>query len=112
MEIPQYLSNQCSDLQFRMLQIRHPNKHQEYFEVFRKLKHNEIFTDVTFITNKGRSLSIHKLILASYSSFIKDIMADTFAPDLTYTILLPEVDYSDVEALCHILYGVDVAVPR
>ncbi len=31
---------------------------------------------------------------------------------LQYTILLPDFDYSDLEALCHIMYGLDVAVPR
>ena len=42
----------------------------------------------------------------------KDIFQDIAPSDNQYKILLPDIDYSDVEALCHILYGVDVAVPR
>lgn len=111
MEVPRHLASQVSDVQLRMLRIKHPNKHQEYFEVFRKLKHNEVFTDVNFVTKTpGRTLSIHKLVLASYSPFIKSMIGHHDADSVT--ILLPEIDYSDVEALCHILYGVDVAVPR
>ena len=108
--IPHHIASQCSDVQFRMLHIKHPNKHQEYFEIFRKLKHNEIFTDVTFITKTGKSLSVHRSILAAYSDLFKNIFSEAF--DLHYKVLLPDIDYSDVEALCHILYGVDVAVPR
>ena len=111
MEVPQHLASQCSDLQFRMLHIQHPAKHQEFFEMFRKLKHNEIFTDVTFVTGKdGRFLPVHRMVLASYSQMLKSIFENAF--DLHYKILLPDVEYTDVEALCHILYGVNVTVPR
>ena len=110
--LPHFLAGQSSDLQFRMLHITHPNKHQEYFEMFRKLKHNEVFTDVTFHTKGKRTLRIHRLVLASFSGLMKEVFENTFSPDLNYTIMLPDIEYSDVEALCHILYGVDVAVPR
>ena len=110
--LPHFLASHNSDGQFQMLHITHSNKHQEFFEMFRKLKHNEIFTDVTFVTKGQRTLSIHRLVLASFSNFVKELLETTFVPDLNYTIILPDVEYSDVEALCHILYGVDVAVPR
>lgn len=111
MEVPQHLASQCSNLQFRMLHIQHPAKHQEYFEVFRKLKHNEVFTDVTFVTKDGRLLATHRMVLASYSQMMKEIFENA-SFDLHYKILLPDVEYTDVEALCHILYGVNVTVPR
>ena len=110
MEVPQHLASQCSDLQFRMLHIQHPAKHQEFFEMFRKLKHHEIFTDVTFVTKDSRFLPVHRMVLASYSQMMKNIFENAF--DLHYKILLPDVEYTDVEALCHILYGVNVTVPR
>ena len=91
---------------------QHPNKHQEYFEIFRKLKHNEVFTDVTFVTKLSKTLSIHRAVLASYSSLFKSIFQEINSLDNHCKILLPDIEYSDVEALCHILYGVDVAVPR
>ena len=91
---------------------QHPNKHQEYFEIFRKLKHNEVFTDVTFVTKLSKTLSIHRVVLATYSNLFKSIFQEITSLDNHCKILLPDIEYSDVEALCHILYGVDVAVPR
>ncbi len=77
MEIPQHLASQCSDVQLRMLRIQHPaNKQQEYFKTFRKLKESEVFTDVTFVAQNGRSLSVHRLVLASYSQLLKEMMED------------------------------------
>ena len=70
-----------------------------------------MFTDVTFVTKLSKTLSIHGPVLATYSKMFKDIFQD-IPSDNQYKILLPDIDYSDVEALCHILYGVDVAVPR
>ena len=71
-----------------------------------------MFTDVTFVTKLSKTLSIHRPVLATYSKMFKDIFQDIAPSDNQYKILLPDIDYSDVEALCHILYGVDVAVPR
>ena len=112
MDMPHFLASQSSDIQFQMLHITHPSKQQEFFEMFRKLKHNEVFTDISFVTKGQRILKIHRLVLASFSNFMKDLFHETHVPDLNYTLILPDVEYSDVEALCHILYGVDVAVPR
>ena len=112
MDMPHFLASQSSDMQFQMLHITHPSKQQEFFEMFRKLKHNEVFTDISFVTKGQRILKIHRLVLASFSNFMKDLFNETHVPDLNYTLILPDVEYSDVEALCHILYGVDVAVPR
>ncbi len=80
--IPQHLSQRCSDVQYRMAHIVHPNKQQEYFDVFRKLKNEETFTDVTFVTRDNRRLSMHKLVLISYSTFIYSWIEATFVPDL------------------------------
>ena len=104
MEMPHFLASQTySDVQFQMLHITHPSKQQEFFEMFRKLKHNEIFTDISFVTKGQRILKIHRLVLASFSSFMKDLFQETTVPDMNYTLILPDVEYSDVEALCHIL---------
>ena len=103
MDMPHFLASQSSDIQFQMLHITHPSKQQEFFEMFRKLKHNEVFTDISFVTKGQRILKIHRLVLASFSNFMKDLFNETHVPDLNYTLILPDVEYSDVEALCHIL---------
>ena len=47
-----------------------------------------------------------------YSQMFKTIFQEISFDQNPYKILVPDIEYSDVEALCHILYGVDVAVPR
>ena len=108
------MASQFSDVQLRMLHIQHSaNKEQEYFKTFRKLKESEVFTDVTFVAQNGRSLCVHRLVLASYSQLLKEMMeADKIIEGGGVKIILPDVEYTDVEALCHILYGVEVSVPR
>ncbi len=80
--IPRHLTSHCSDVQLKMTHIVHPNKQQEYFEVFRNLKQNETFTDVILVTKDNRRMAIHKLVLISYSQFLKSWFESTFAPDL------------------------------
>ena len=111
--IPQHLA---SNVHCRMLHIQHPasSKQQEYFKTFRKLKECEVFTDVTFIAQNGRSLSVHRLVLASFSPLLKEILENVgcCSTDSHHKIILPEVEYTDVEALTHIMYGVEVSVPK
>ena len=64
------------------------------------------------MTKLSKTLSIHRAVLASYSNLFKSIFQEINSLDNHCKILLPDIEYSDVEALCHILYGVDVAVPR
>merc|ERR1719300_645701 len=66
-----------------------------------------------FVTEGGKRLRVHSLVLAAVSDFIKSWMETfTFVPNLEYYVYLPDIDQECVQTLINICYGVDTAVPQ
>ena len=86
---------QCSDMHIRMMHIQHPAKQQQDLESFFKLREEESFCDMTFITggkfsndkSERRCIKVHSLVIAASSDFLKSWMETTFVADLKVGIL-------------------------
>lgn len=86
---------QCSDMHIRMMHIQHPAKQQQDLESFFKLREEESFCDMTFITggkfsndkSERRCIKVHSLVIAASSDFLKSWMETTFVADLKVRIL-------------------------
>ena len=86
---------QCSDMHIRMMHIQHPAKQQQDLESFYKLREEESFCDMTFITggtfskekSERRYIRVHSLVIAASSEFLKSWMETTFVPDLKVRFL-------------------------
>ena len=86
---------QCSDMHIRMMHIQHPAKQQQDLESFFKLREEESFCDMTFITggrfsnekSERRYIKVHSLVIAASSEFLKSWMETTFVPDLKVRFL-------------------------
>ena len=89
------LVGQCSDMHIRMMHIQHPAKQQQDLESFFKLREEECFCDMTFVTtgvksdattgtlsSTTRSIKVHSLVIAASSDFLKTWMETTFVADL------------------------------
>jgi len=61
----------------------------------------------------GGSISVHRIVLASASPWLKTIFEDVdlHPTDRYYTILLPDVKYTDMVLLIKFIYGGEVTVP-
>ena len=46
-------------------------------------------TDVCLVPEQGEGVRVHGFILSAASPFLREVLANTFSPDLEYTILLP-----------------------
>ena len=81
-------------MHIRMMHIQHPAKQQQDLESFYKLREEESFCDMTFVTtnsgdksyNGRRSIKVHSLVIAASSDFLKTWMETTFVADLKVTI--------------------------
>ena len=81
-------------MHIRMMHIQHPAKQQQDLESFFKLREEESFCDMTFVTTNGkgdnsrRSIKVHSLVIAASSDFLKNWMESTFVADLKVRKLL------------------------
>ena len=46
-------------------------------------------TDVCLVPEQGEGVRVHGFILSAASPFLREVLANTFSPNLEYTILLP-----------------------
>ena len=82
-------------MHIRMMHIQHPAKKQQDLESFFKLREEESFCDMTFVTGGGgrsgtkdnnntprRCIKVHSLVIAASSDFLKTWMETTFVADL------------------------------
>ena len=82
-------------MHIRMMHIQHPAKQQQDLESFFKLREEESFCDMTFITggkfsndkSERRCIKVHSLVIAASSDFLKSWMETTFVADLKVRIL-------------------------
>ena len=96
-----------------LMHIEHPSKQQDDLCQFLQMRQQETFTDMIFVTEGGKRLRVHSLVLAAVSDFIKSWMETfTFVPNLEYYVYLPDIDQECVQTLINICYGVDTAVPQ
>ena len=82
-------------MHIRMMHIQHPAKQQQDLESFYKLREEESFCDMTFVTSNGeengrKSIKVHSLVIAASSDFLKNWMETTFVADLKVRINLYE----------------------
>ena len=81
-------------MHIRMMHIQHPAKQQQDLESFFKLREEESFCDMTFITggkfsndkSERRCIKVHSLVIAASSDFLKSWMETTFVADLKVRI--------------------------
>ena len=82
-------------MHIRMMHIQHPAKQQQDLESFFKLREEESFCDMTFVTtgnekdpitgnmsSNRRCIKVHSLVVAASSEFLKTWMETTFVADL------------------------------
>ena len=83
-------------MHIRMMHIQHPAKQQQDLESFFKLREEESFCDMTFVTTgverdsttgnvsspTRRYIKVHSLVIAASSEFLKTWMETTFVADL------------------------------
>ena len=67
---------------------------------------------VTVLITETVSMKVHGFILSTASPFIRDVLANTFSPNLEYSLLLPEMSSTVVSCLSQLLYGVTVVTSR
>ena len=71
-----------------MMHIQHPAKQQQDLESFFRLREEDCFCDLTFITGGSsvgvprRCIKVHSLVVAASSDFLKTWMETTFIADL------------------------------
>ena len=46
-------------------------------------------TDVCLVPEQGAGVRVHGFMLSAASPFLREVLANTFSPNLEYTILLP-----------------------
>ena len=46
-------------------------------------------TDVCLVPEQGEGVRVHGFMLSAASPFLREVLANTFSPNLEYTILLP-----------------------
>ena len=71
-----------TNMQIRMMHIQHPSKQQDDLCEFLKLREDETFTDMIFVTAGDKVIRVHSLVLAATSDFLKTWMETTYVPDL------------------------------
>ena len=75
-------------MHIRMMHIQHPAKQQQDLESFFRLREEDCFCDLTFITGGSsvgiprRCIKVHSLVVAASSDFLKTWMETTFIADL------------------------------
>ena len=84
---PQHLSVQCSDK--ILMQINRPTNFQQLIDQSFEDFNLGNYTDVTLITDDGAKVKIHGFILSAASPFLKNVISNTFSPNLEYSLLLP-----------------------
>eukprot|EP00094_Tigriopus_californicus_P000396 TCALIF_00385-PA protein Name:"Similar to Ovol2 Transcription factor Ovo-like 2 (Mus musculus)" AED:0.66 eAED:0.66 QI:0/0/0/0.33/1/1/3/0/499 len=95
------------------MNIHRNSKVEEILDEYHNLQNSELFTDLDFITKNGGRKSVHSLVLAASSDFLKQWMENSFpSPWNRFTIILPEIDCVELDIIISILYGVDSAVPE
>ena len=103
-------------MHIRMMHIQHPAKQQQDLESFFKLREEESFCDMTFITggefsndkSERRCIKVHSLVIAASSDFLKSWMETTFVADLKVRIL--QIHRKERRTHIQIIYAASVMV--
>ena len=79
-------------------------------ESFKQFREEKILLDVTLISDDGQLIQAHKVVLASGSSFFRDIITKSNHPNLV--IYLKGINCKVLENVIDLLYNEEVAVPQ
>ena len=74
-----------------LMHIEHPSKQQDDLYQFLQMRQDETYTDMIFVTQGGKRLKVHSLVLAAVSDLIKRWMEETRSQGnlLGYYVYLP-----------------------
>ena len=107
---PQHLSVHCSDK--ILMHINRPTNFQQTLDLSFQHFSSGQHTDVILIPEDGAHIKVHGFILSAASPFIRDVLSNTFSPNLEYSLLLPGTSSTVVSCLSQLLYGATVVTCR
>lgn len=87
------------------------NNHQSFLiESLADFYQNEAFADVT-LSAEGRLIQAHRVILASCSSYFRDVLFGFEKTDKHLVILLKDMPFADLKAIIDFVYKGETTIP-
>jgi len=78
--------------------------------VFERLRHEELFVDVSLATSDKQIIRAHRVLLSAGSGYLEKVLA--FTPSEHPTVVLPSVKYKDLKLLVDFMYSGEISVDQ
>lgn len=98
----------CGSQQYR---LRWDDHKSNFINVFEEYFNNSALTDCTLTVGDGISISCHKMVLVACSDFFRNVFMSN-PPQNPSTIVLLNVQYSDMRAILEYMYKGEVNVAQ